>query len=246
MPNRPDKVYYFGTCVVDLCYPQAGMAGIELLQRQGIKVIFPQGQSCCGQPAFNSGFPAEARAVARQQLKSFPKDYPIIVLSGSCAGMLKHHYPELFAGEPDEEEARRFAERVYELTEFLVKVLDVHLEDQGKPIKVTWHSSCHALREMGVTEYSKALVRQLRNVELVELQKERECCGFGGTFSVKKPAISAAMVRDKVADIQQTGADLLLSGDCGCLLNISGAMEYQNISIPARHVAEFILERTHG
>src|SRR5512143_1745442 len=124
MPNRPDKVYYFGTCVVDRCYPQAGMAGIELLQRQGIKVIFPQGQSCCGQPAFKSGFPAEARAVARQQLKSCPKDYLLIVPSGSCAGMLKHHYPELFAGEPDEEEARRFAERVYELTEFLVKVLD--------------------------------------------------------------------------------------------------------------------------
>ncbi|MFO1429210.1 MAG: (Fe-S)-binding protein [Candidatus Competibacteraceae bacterium] len=246
MPNRPDKVYFFGTCLIDLCYPQAGMAGIELLQRQGIKVIFPQGQSCCGQPAFNSGFPAEARAVARQQLKSFPKDYPIVVPSGSCAGMLKHHYPELFAGEPDVEEARRFAARVYELTEFLVRVLDVHLEDRGKPIKVTWHSSCHALREMGVTEYSKALVRQLQNVELVELQKERECCGFGGTFSVKKPLISAAMVRDKIADIQQTGADLLLSGDCGCLLNISGAMEYRNISIPARHVAEFILERTHG
>lgn len=246
MPNRPDKVYFFGTCLIDLCYPQAGMAGIELLQRQGIKVIFPQGQSCCGQPAFNSGFPAEARAVARQQLKSFPKDYPIVVPSGSCAGMLKHHYPELFAGEPDVEEARRFAARAYELTEFLVRVLDVHLEDRGKPIKVTWHSSCHALREMGVTEYSKALVRQLQNVELVELQKERECCGFGGTFSVKKPLISAAMVRDKIADIQQTGADLLLSGDCGCLLNISGAMEYRNISIPARHVAEFILERTHG
>ena len=128
MPNRPDKVYFFGTCLIDLCYPQAGLAGIELLQREGIQVIFPQGQSCCGQPAFNSGFPAEARAVARQQLKCFSKDYPIVVPSGSCAGMLKHHYPELFVGEPEAEEARRFADRVYELTEFLVKVLDIHLD----------------------------------------------------------------------------------------------------------------------
>jgi len=245
MPDHPDTVYFFGTCLIDLCYPQAGLAGIELLEREGIKVIFPQRQSCCGQPAFNSGFPAEARAVARQQLKCFSKDYPIVVPSGSCAGMLKHHYPELFVGEPEAEEARRFADRVYELTEFLVKVLDIHLEDRGKPIKVTWHSSCHALREMGIVEYSKALVRQLHNVELIELQKEHECCGFGGTFAIKLPEISAAMVGDKVADVRQTGAELLLAGDCGCLLNISGAMDYQNIAIPAKHIAEFILERVN-
>jgi L-lactate dehydrogenase complex protein LldE len=246
MQSRPDKVYYFGTCLIDLCYPQAGMAGIELLQREGVKVVFPQAQSCCGQPAYNSGFPREAKAVARQQLKAFSKDYPIVVPSGSCAGMLKHHYPPLFADEPEAEEAQRFANRVYELTEFLVRVLNVKLEDRGKPIKVTWHSSCHATREMGIIEYSKSLLRQLHNVELVELQNERECCGFGGTFSVKQPAISAAMVKDKVTDVRQTGAVLLLSGDCGCLMNISGALEYQRISIPAQHIAEFILERTHG
>ncbi len=246
MPERPDKVYYFGTCVVDLCYPQAGMAGIELLQRQGIKVIFPQEQSCCGQPAYNSGFPVQAKAVARQQLKAFPNDYPIIAPSGSCAGMLKHHYPRLFAGEPEEAEAGRFAGCVYELTEFLVRVLDLQLEDRGQPIKVTWHSSCHALREMGSIDYSKSLIRQLHNVDLVELQNERECCGFGGTFAIKMPAVSGAIVRDKVEDIRQTGAALLLSSDCGCLLNISGALEYQNIPIPAKHIAEFILERTHG
>ena len=246
MPKLPDKVYYFGTCLIDMCYPQAGMAGIELLQREGIRVVFPQGQSCCGQPAYNSGFPAPAKAVARQQLKSFSKDYPIVVPSGSCAGMLKHHYPKLFADEPDAAEAQRFADRVYELTEFLVRVLNITLEDRGEPIKVTWHSSCHALREMGITEDSKSLLRQLKNVELIELQKERECCGFGGTFSIKQPAISGAMVKDKVADIQQTGAALLLSGDCGCLMNITGALEYQNIPIPARHIAEFIWERVNG
>ncbi len=236
------KAYYFGTCVIDACFPQAGLAGIELLQREGVQVIFPQDQSCCGQPAYNSGFPEEARKVARHQIKTFTQDYPIIVPSGSCAGMLKHQYPSLFAGQPDEEEALRFSSRIYELSEFLIKALDVRLEDRGEPIKVTWHSSCHALREMAIIPYAKALLRQLERVELVELQNERECCGFGGTFSVKQPAISAAMV----SDIVQTGAARVLSTDCGCLLNISGAIGYRGLNIPAQHLAEFILERTHG
>lgn len=244
MSTRPEKVYFFGTCLIDLCYPQAGLAGIELLQREGIQVVYPQAQSCCGQPAYNAGFPDEARKVARQQLKAFPKDYPIIIPSGSCGGMLKHHYPELFAGQPEAAEAQRFASRVSELSEFLVTVLNVKLEDRGQPIKVTWHSSCSALREMRVIDYSKSLLRQLKNVELIELQRERECCGFGGTFSVKQPDISAAMVGDKVADIEQTGASMVLSGDCGCLMNIGGALKHRNIPIPARHVAEFLLERT--
>ncbi len=246
MPTRPEKVYYFGTCLIDLCYPHAGMSGIELLRREGIQVIYPQQQSCCGQPAYNSGFPEEAKKVARQQLKAFPKDYPIIIPSGSCGGMLKHHYPKLFADQPEAAEAQRFASRVFELSEFLVKVLEVKLEDRGPPIKVTWHSSCSALREMRVIDYSKALLRQLRNVELIELQRERECCGFGGSFSVKLPELSAAMVGDKVADIEQTGASLLLSGDCGCLMNIEGALKHRQIPIPAQHLAEFILERVHG
>lgn len=244
MPNRPEKVYFFGTCLIDLCFPQAGMAGMQLLQREGIEVVYPQGQSCCGQPAYNSGFPDEARKVARQQLKAFPKDYPIIIPSGSCGGMLKHHYPKLFADQSEAAEAQRFAERVFELNEFLVKVLDLQLEDKGLPIKVTWHSSCSALREMKVIEYSKSLLRQLKNVELIELQRERECCGFGGSFSVKQADISSAMVADKVADIEQTGAALLLGGDCGCLMNIGGAMKWRNSAIPVKHLAEFLLERT--
>jgi L-lactate dehydrogenase complex protein LldE len=246
MPTRPQKVYYFGTCLIDLCFPQAGMAGIELIQREGIEVVFPQQQSCCGQPAYNAGFPEETKKVARQQLKAFPHDYPIVVPSGSCGGMLKHHYPKLFANEPEAAEAQRFSSRVIELTEFLVTVLNIKLEDRGEPIKVTWHSSCSALREMGVIEYSKSLLRQLQNVELIELQRERECCGFGGTFSVKQPDISTAMVSDKVTDIAQTGAARVLSGDCGCLMNIGGALEYRNLAIPAQHIAEFIRERIHG
>ncbi|MDQ5908573.1 MAG: hypothetical protein QG599_664 [Pseudomonadota bacterium] len=238
------KAYYFGTCVIDACFPQAGLAGIELLQRAGVQVIFPQDQSCCGQPAYNSGFPEEARKVARHQLRAFAKDYPIIIPSGSCGGMLKHQYPHLFAGQSDEAEALHFSSRVYELSEFLVRVLNVQFEDRGEPIKVTWHSSCHALREMAIIPYAKTLLRQLAQVELVELQSERECCGFGGTFSVKQPAISAAMVADKVNDIVQTGATRVLATDCGCLLNIGGALGYRGLNIPVQHLAEFIVERT--
>jgi len=244
--NRPDTVYFFGTCLVDLFYPQAGMAGIDLLQREGIRVVFPQGQSCCGQPAYNSGYRDEALKVARAQLRLFTQDWPIVVPSGSCSGMMKTHWPDLFAGEPEEVQAKAVAGRVYELTQFLVHVLNVRLEDQGEPVRITWHASCHAQREMGVRDEPKALLRQLANVELVELTRERECCGFGGTFAVRHPEISAAMVADKVADIEGTGAKAVVSGDCGCLMNITGALEAGAKPVRGQHIAEFLMERTHG
>lgn len=245
-PDRSDTVYFFGTCLMDAVYPDAGMAAIRMLQAQGLRVIFPQEQSCCGQPAYNSGFVKEARAVARRQMTVLDRPYPIVVPSGSCAGMMKHHYPRLFADRPEEDDARRFAERVFEWSEYLATVLAVQLEDRGDPLTITWHSSCHALREMDVIRHSKALIRQLKNVTLVELQRETECCGFGGTFAVKQPAISAAMVKDKVADISLTGASTLVAGDCGCLMNITGAMEHAGVAIAGQHLAEFLWERTHA
>ncbi|HYD65274.1 (Fe-S)-binding protein [Azospirillum sp.] len=244
--TRPDTVYFFGTCLVDLFYPQAGMAGIELLQREGVRVVFPQGQSCCGQPAYNSGYREEALKVARAQLRLFTADWPVVVPSGSCAGMMGTHWPELFHGEPEEERARAVAARTFELTQFLVNVLNVRLEDKGEPVRVTWHASCHAQREMGVVDEPKALLRQLANVELVELAREKECCGFGGTFAVRHPEISAAMVEDKVADIEGTGAGAVVSGDCGCLMNINGALEAGKKPVRGKHIAEFLLERTNG
>jgi L-lactate dehydrogenase complex protein LldE len=240
-----DKVYFFGTCLVDAVYPDAGLAAIRLLQREGLEVVFPQGQSCCGQPAYNSGFAEEARAVARKQIRVFSKPYPVVVPSGSCAGMMKHHYPQLFSATPEESAARRFSERVYELSEFLVRVLGVTLEDKGKPVRITWHSSCHALREMDVVRDSKALLRQLKNVELVELKRETECCGFGGTFAVKQPAISAAMVKDKMEDIAATGAKIFVAADGGCLMNITGALRHAGVAVTGKHLAEFLWERTH-
>ena len=245
-PQKPEKVYYFGTCLMDTIYPEAGLAGLKLIQHEGVQVIFPREQSCCGQPAYNSGFPKEARKVALTQVRLFTENYPIVVPSGSCAAMMKHHYPLLFAGDANLELIQQFSKRIVELSEFLVRTLKIKLEDRGQPIKVTWHSSCHALREMHIIEYSKSLIRQLQNVELIELQNEHECCGFGGTFAIKQPNISGAMVSDKVADAQQTGAERLLAGDCGCLMNISGAMDYQKVPVRSQHLAEFIWERTHA
>jgi L-lactate dehydrogenase complex protein LldE len=244
--RRPETVYFFGTCLVDLFYPEAGMAGIELLRAQGLEVVFPQGQTCCAQPAFNCGYTAEARAVARAQIALFPEPWPIVVPSGSCAAMMKRHYPGLFAGEPDFAAATALASRVHELTEFLAGVLGVRLEDRGQPVRVTWHASCHALRELGIRDEPKALLGQLANVEVAGLARERECCGFGGTFSVRFPEISAAMVADKAADVLSTGAGELLSADCGCLLNIAGHLERRGSAVRARHIAEFLLERTRA
>jgi L-lactate dehydrogenase complex protein LldE len=244
--EKPETVYYFGTCLIDAFYPEAGMAGIKLIQREGLRVIFPRQQTCCGQPAYNSGFPKEAKKVALKQIEVFPENYPIVVPSGSCAGMMKHHYPLLFEGDARLDSIQQFSNRIVELSEFMVRTLNVKLEDRGAPIKVTWHSSCHALREMHIIEYSKSLIHQLQNVQLIELQNEYECCGFGGTFAVKQPELSGAMVSDKVADIQQTAATRMLTGDCGCLMNISGAMEYQKIPIKGQHFAEFIWERINA
>ncbi|MGO9008416.1 MAG: (Fe-S)-binding protein [Beijerinckiaceae bacterium] len=245
-PRRPNSVYFFGTCLIDLFYPEAGLAGMELLEREGIKVLFPQKQTCCGQPARNNGYQDEARAVARLQLDAFPGDWPVVVPSGSCAGMMKTHYPGLFEGDPDHARAVAFSERVYELTQFLVDVLDVKLVDKGAPVTVTWHGSCHSQREMRVVDQPKRLLRQLVNVTFIENSREQECCGFGGTFSVKQPEISAAMVADKVASIETTGASQVISGDCGCLMNISGATEKSRKGFRSRHIAEFLLERCHG
>lgn len=245
-PPKPKRVYFFGTCLIDSFAPGAGLAAMRLIEAQGVKAVFPARQSCCGQPAYNSGFPAEARAVARRQIRALSEEIPVVVPSGSCAAMMKHHYPRLFDADPDRDRAERFAARVFEWSEFMVRVLGVRLEDRGRPLRVTWHSSCHALREMQVIEDSKSLIRQLRRVELVELEQERECCGFGGTFAVKHAAISGAMVNDKVDDIRRTGAVRVITGDCGCLMNIAGAAAHRKLAFSGQHLAEFIWERVHG
>ena len=240
----PEKVYFFATCLVDLMYPKAGLAGMQLLKRAGVEVIFPRDQTCCGQPAFNSGYREEALAVARAQLACFKRDIPVVVPSGSCAGMIKHHWPELFEGEADEQRAIDVAARTYELTEFLVDVLDVRLNDLGTPTRIAIHTSCSARREMGVADRIQSLVAQLDSVEVLTQDRESECCGFGGTFAVKQADVAGAMVKDKTDALRATGAERIISQDCGCLMNIGGAFEHQGDGPTTQHVAEFLLERT--
>lgn len=242
----PTDVYFFATCVVDQFFPGAGMDAITLLERQGIRVHFPEEQTCCGQPAYTSGFPDEARKVAALQLTLFPNDWPVVVPSGSCAGMMKHHYPTLFADDPARKAAaEKLSVRVYELTQFLVDVLNFKPEDCGSDCTVVLHTSCSARREMGVHVTGRKLIGDLAKVKLAQQDHESECCGFGGTFSVKQPEISTAMVADKIEDIRKTGATEVLGGDCGCLMNITGAMGHRKISITGRHLAEFLWERIH-
>lgn len=246
MNETPNAIYFFGTCLIDLVYPQAGMSAMQLIQREGVRVIFPQDQTCCGQPAWNSGYRDEARQVAQKQLELFSLDIPIVVPSGSCAGMMKHHYPELFADTSMESKANEVAGRVWELTEFLVDVLQIQLEDLGEPVEVAIHTSCSARREMGVADKIEDLLQQLDQVTVLEQDHKAECCGFGGTFAIKQPEISAAMVEDKTAAIRETGAKVLVSQDAGCLMNISGAFEYQGSGPESQHIANFLWERTHG
>jgi L-lactate dehydrogenase complex protein LldE len=244
--TKPEVVYFFGTCLVDLLFPRVGVCAMRLLKDHGIRVIFPRAQTCCGQPGWNSGYRAEARAVARLQLDALGKEIPVVVPSASCAGMLRVHYPTLFEGTADEARAKSLASRAYELTELLVEVMDLRPTDLGPPVTVALHNSCSARRELGVAEAASSLLSRLAHVVTVEPDHAYECCGFGGTFAVKEPEISAAMAADKTAAIMATRADVLVSQDCGCLMNLGGTFRRQGKGPQVKHIAEFLLERTRG
>lgn len=246
MPARPGDVYFFGTCLLDLFLPEAGLDAMTLLEREGVRVHFPQAQSCCGQPAFTSGQPREAREVARAQLGLFAQPWPIVVPSGSCGGMIRHHWPTLFAGDADEARACEVAGRAVEFADFLLNVLRIELRDQGPPTKVAVHTSCSARREMNTHVHGWALVDQLAQVERVVHDHESECCGFGGVFSLRHPDISGAMVSDKSAALQDSGAVEFVTADGGCLLNINGKLAHDGKAFRGKHLASFLLERTGG
>lgn len=250
--GRPSRVYFFATCLVDIAAPQAGMDAIGLIRNAGIEVVFPPQQSCCGQPAYTSGFTEEARRVARAQLDLFPEPWPVVVPSGSCAGMMVHHWERLFADDAAlAAKARDVARRVVEFSAFARDVLGLAgpapAAATTQPVKVALHTSCSARREMGTHQPSEALLRALPGVEVVEQARVAECCGFGGTFSARHPAISGAMVNDKLDTIRDCGADVLVSADCGCLLNLHHAAEKRRAageSLPrCVHLASFVRER---
>lgn len=246
-PGKPAEVTVFGTCVVDLFYPEAGLDAIRLIERQGIRVHFPQQQSCCGQPAYTSGYREQARAVARSQLDLLDDGRLVVVPSGSCAGMFRHHYPDLFADEPDTlRRAHDLAERTFEFAEFLLKVCQVNLRDAGPHSTVALHTSCTARREMNTHLHARELLAQLPGVTRIDHDHESECCGFGGTFSVRLPDISGAMVKDKTRALRDSHANEVISADCGCLMNINGAFEKQGDTLRGQHLASFLWKRCGG
>lgn len=243
MKPKHKKVYFFATCLGGIAYSGTCLNAIKLLQKEGIEVIFKKDQTCCGQPSLNSGYYEDTKKVALHNIALFSEPYPVIVPSGSCAGAMKVDYLELFADDGNYAKVKEFCSRVWELSDFLVKELKVKYEDTKDKVKVTWHSNCHALRTAKSIESSKSLIRQFKNVELIELEREEECCGFGGTFAIKEPEISNAMVQEKIADIKAQNVDYLIAADAGCLLNISGAMKKNNVNIKPMHLYDFIAER---
>jgi L-lactate dehydrogenase complex protein LldE len=226
---------------VDLFRPSVGFAAVKLLEDAGCRVSVPRAQTCCGQPAYNAGDRATARTIARQVIDAFlPFDH-VVVPSGSCGGMLSHHYAGLFEDDPETlARALQLEAKTWELTAFLVDVLGVTAVRARHAGQVTYHDSCSGLRELGVKRQPRALLATVAGLSLVELPGAETCCGFGGTFCVKFPAISDAMVSEKAADISSTGAGTLLAGDLGCLLNMAGKLKRQGSPIAVRHVAEVL------
>ena len=236
------RVSLMVTCVADALVPRAGLAAAQVLERLGVTVDFPARQTCCGQPASNSGYPDEARAAARAYLRAFAGGNQVVSISGSCAAMVREHYPRLFAGRPEEAAARDLAERTFEFSEFLVDVLGLEDLPVTMHCKATLHHSCHALRMLGIAEQPERLLRAIEGLEYVPLAKGRDCCGFGGTFSVKMPAISTAIVDEKVDHVLETGADVLVGLDESCLLHIESRLRRRGCSLPVRHLAEVLAE----
>lgn len=235
------RVGLFVTCLVDLYRPSVGFAAVKLLQQVGCRVTVPQAQTCCGQPAFNNGDNQHARQIALQVLDAFEEFDYVVGPSGSCMGTIRCHYPEMFAD--DDRLLPRFealSAKSYELVSFLVDVLARDAVKATFDHHVTYHDSCSALRELGVKNQPRELLRTVTGLQLTEMQGIDICCGFGGTFCVKYPEISGRMAADKVAAVEASGADTLLSGDLGCLLNIAGRMHREGKSTRVYHVAEVL------
>jgi L-lactate dehydrogenase complex protein LldE len=237
----PARVALFITCVVDQFFPRAGMAMAETLEYLGCHVEFPEAQTCCGQPAFNAGWRDEARAVASRFLDVFRGYDYVVTPSGSCAAMVSRHYAELFADDPARLlQANTLAARTYEFSRFLTRVLQADDVGASFPHTVTYHDSCHALRELGIREEPRELLHAVEQLTLVEMDPPAECCGFGGTFSVKFPAVSSAMAQTKIDAIHRTGAEYVVSIDSSCLMQIGGALARLGSPVKTLHLAEVL------
>ncbi len=242
--ERP-RVGLFVTCLVDLMRPSIGFAAVKLLTDAGCDVEVPVAQTCCGQPAYNSGDKVTASDIARQTIAAFEGYDYVVAPSGSCAGMLKAHYPLLLAGDAQwSGRGKALSAKVHELVSFLVDVRGVTKVSVEFNAKATYHDSCSGLRELHVREQPRKLLSSVKGLELVEMPDADVCCGFGGTFSVKYPDISNAIVERKAENIGSTGADIVLAGDLGCLMNMAGKLSRQGRKVAARHVAEVLAGET--
>ncbi|MGM1020297.1 MAG: (Fe-S)-binding protein [Bacillota bacterium] len=236
------KVSLFITCLSDAIYPRVGEAMARLLARYGVQLDFPKVQTCCGQPSYNSGYWDETRAAAKTILKAFDDSDFVVSPSGSCTYMI-HHYPELFKDEPEWlDSARRLEQKTYEFTQFMVQVLGVTDVGASFPHTVTYHPSCHGTRLLGVKEEPMQLLGSVKGLQLVPLPFAEDCCGFGGTFAVKMPDISGAMVTEKVDHIRETEAEVLVGLDMACLMNIAGNLRYRKEPVRVMHLAELLYE----
>ena len=243
----PIRASLFVTCIIDQLYPEVGVSVVRVLRRHGVDVDFPDGQTCCGQPLYNSGFTQEAKRLAVRTLDALDDSEYVVVPSGSCGAMIRVFYEDLFAAEPALlERAEALGRRVYEFTEFLTDVLGVgdgEVNEQTGARTVTYHPSCHLLREMRVKESPQRLLCNTPGVNLVDLPDAEQCCGFGGAFAVKYPHISEEMLVDKLASIRQSGADTVTACDMGCLIHIGGAVSRQGLPVAVRHIAQILDER---
>ena len=240
----PGRVSIFVTCIVDQLFPKAGVAMVEVLERLGYDVEFRKEQTCCGQPAFNSGFHDEARAVARHFLDVFDGAEHIVVPSGSCTSMISHHFADIFAGDKKMlERVHAIEPRVHEFSTFLLNVAKTDDVGARFPQRVTYHDSCHALRELGMKEIPRRLLRNVKDLELVEMDTAEECCGFGGTFSVKFAQISSGMANTKVDSILKTGASHVVSVDSSCLMQLRGTLSRGGHRVETIHLAEVLAAR---
>ena len=251
-PERPIRAYIFITCLVDTFFPEVGESMVKILRELGVDVDFIEEQTCCGQPAYNSGYQEDSRAVAERFLSTFDKalntdsysNNYIICPSGSCTSMVKVFYQDLFRNSPELlKKASMLSEKTYEFSDFLVNVLkttDVGAKYDGK---VTYHDSCHMLRELRVKDAPRELIDSVKGIEFIEMEMHDACCGFGGTFSIKFPNVSVSMLDEKIECILTSEADTLVSSDMGCLMNIQGALSRRNIPIKVMHIAELLAQR---
>lgn len=244
MPETPKKVQLFHTCIINTIYPEVGLSVAAILERLGVEVEVPLDQTCCGQPAFNGGFHADSRKVARHTVDVLSRtEGPIVIPSGSCADMMAHQYHLLFEGDEEyREKAHAVSGRCYEFSQFLVDVLCITDLKASLRMRAAYHPSCHLLRGMGVKHQPRLLLDEVEGLECKPVKDQEECCGFGGMFSVKNAAISTGMMENKIRNLEASGAEAVVSCDMGCLLHLAGGLNRRGSALKVKHISQVLLE----